>query len=66
MRIIRWSGLPAVVRVKGRGVSAVAIPAALPAEEVLEMASLVLSPSEYQQVRHEVEPVAGDDAAGDG
>jgi hypothetical protein len=66
MRIIRWSGLQAVVRVKGRGVSAVAIPENLPAGEVLQMASLVLSPSEYQEFKHEVEPAAGEDGADGG
>lgn len=61
MRIIRWSGLSAVVRVKGKGVSAVAIPESLPSREVLQMASLVLSPSEYQEVQHEVRPAADEE-----
>ncbi len=56
MRIIRSSGLPAVVLVKGRGVCAVAIPESLSSREVLELASLVLSASEYEEFRHAVEP----------
>ena len=48
MRIIRSSDLPAVVLVKGRGVRAVAIPESLASHQVLELASLVLSTSEYE------------------
>lgn len=58
MRIIRSSDLPAVVRVKGPGVCAVAIPEGLPSHEILELASLVLSTSEYREFRHAVEPYA--------
>jgi hypothetical protein len=56
MRIIRSSRLPAVVLVKGRGVFTVAIPERLSSDEVLELASLVLSTSEYEEFRHAVEP----------
>ena len=56
MRIIRMSALPAVVLVKGPGVCAVAIPDSLPSHEVLELASLVLSTTEYEEVRHAVKP----------
>lgn len=59
MWIIRSSGLQAVVLVKGPGVCRVAIPERLPPDEVLELASLVLSTSEYEEFRHAVEP-AGD------
>ncbi len=59
MRIIRSSGLPAVVLVKGRGVFTVAIPESLPSHEVLELASLVLSTSEYEEFCDAVEPAAG-------
>lgn len=59
MRIIRSSALPAVVRVKGRGVCAVAIPDTLPAHQILELASLVLSPPEYEEFRNAVEPGVG-------
>ena len=59
MRIIRSSGLPAVVLVRGRGVFTVAIPESLPSHEVLELASLVLSTSEYEEFCAVVEPVGG-------
>lgn len=59
MWIIRSSDLQAVVLVKGPGVFRVAIPERLPSDEVLELASLVLSTSEYEEFRHAVEP--GDD-----
>ncbi len=58
MRIFRSSDLPAVVLVKGRGVVTVAIPQSLPPHEVLELASLVLSTSEYDEFRDAVEPAA--------
>jgi hypothetical protein len=56
MWIIRSSDLRAVVRVKGRGVFRVVIPDGLSSGEVLELASLVLSTSEYEEFRHAVEP----------
>jgi hypothetical protein len=62
MRIIRMSALPAVVLVKGPGVCAVAIPDSLPSHEVLELASLVLSTTEYEEVRHAVK-LCGDRAS---
>jgi hypothetical protein len=58
MRIIRSSGLRAVVRVKDRGRVTVAFPESLPSHEVLELASLVLSTSEYEEFRDAVEPAA--------
>lgn len=54
MRIMCVSALPAVVVVKGPGVCAVAIPDSLPSDEVLELASLVLSNAEYEEVRDAV------------
>jgi hypothetical protein len=54
MRIIRLPALPAVVLVKGPGIRAVAIPDSLPPHEVLELASLVLSTTEYEEVRHAI------------
>ena len=57
MWIIRSSNLRAVVLVKGRGVSRVAIPERLSSDEVLELASLVLSTSEYEEFQHAVQPV---------
>ena len=59
MRIFRSSDLPAVVLVKGRGVVTVAVPQSLSSHEVLELASLVLSTSEYEEFLHAVEPAAG-------
>ncbi len=59
MRIIRSSGLRSVVLVKGRGVFTVAIPESLSSHEVLELASLVLSTSEYEEFCDAVEPAAG-------
>ena len=56
MWIIRSSDLRAVVLVKGRGVLTVAIPDRLSSDEVLELASLVLSTSEYDEFRHAVAP----------
>jgi len=58
MRIFRSSDLPAVVLVKGRGVVTVAVPQSLSSHEVLELASLVLSTSEYEEFRDAVEPAA--------
>ena len=55
MRIIRLSDLSAVVLVKGRGVFTVAIPERLSSDEVLELASLVLSTSEYEEFLHTAE-----------
>jgi hypothetical protein len=66
VRIIRSSGLRAVVRVKGRGTVTVAIPESLPSTEVLELASLVLSTSEYEEFQDAVEPAAGLDQVGVG
>jgi hypothetical protein len=56
MRIIRSSVLPALVLVKGRGIFTVAVPERLSSGEILELASLVLSTSEYEEFRHAVEP----------
>ena len=58
MRIIRSSYLPAVVLVRGRGVRTVAIPESLTSHQVLELASLVLSPREYEELWHVMEPCA--------
>jgi len=58
MRIIRSSDLPAVVLVRARGLRTLAIPERLPSREVLELASLMLSTSEYEELRHAVESAA--------
>jgi hypothetical protein len=57
MRIFRSSDLPAVVLVRGRGVFTMAIPDSLPSHEVMELASLVLSTSEYEEFLRAVEPI---------
>jgi hypothetical protein len=49
MRVIRWHGLPAVVRVATRGGVTVAVSPALSHGELLDLASLVLSGSEYRE-----------------
>jgi hypothetical protein len=56
MRITRSPDLPAVVLVKSHGERALAIPEGLSSHEVLELASLVLSASEYEELWHAVEP----------
>jgi hypothetical protein len=58
MRIIRSSEVPAVVLVKAREERTLAIPESLPSHEVLELASLMLSTSEYEELRHAVQPGA--------
>lgn len=63
MRVIRSPGLPAVVRVKGRGECAVAIPDSLPDSEMLELASLVLSTPEYEELRIAVQVGPGREPA---
>jgi hypothetical protein len=55
MRIIRSSEVPAVVLVKAREECTLAIPESLPSREVLELASLMLSTSEYEELRHAVQ-----------
>jgi hypothetical protein len=42
----------------------VAIPSELPRREVLDLASLVLSGPEYQQLRHEIEHTPGSQRPG--
>lgn len=49
MRVVRWSGLPAVVRIRDRGHITVAVPRNLSRQEVLDLAGLVLSGTEYQE-----------------
>ena len=55
MWIVRSSHLPAFVLVRGRGVLSVAVPESLSSDEVLELASLVLSTGEYEEFQHAVE-----------
>ena len=49
-------GLPAVVRVKTRTDVIVAIPDRLPGRRVLDLASLVLTDREYEELRSSIEP----------
>ena len=56
MRIHRWHGPPAVVRVQTRTDVIVAIPARLPGHHVLDLASLVLTDREYEELRNAIEP----------
>ncbi|MBW8804995.1 MAG: hypothetical protein AUG49_13445 [Catenulispora sp. 13_1_20CM_3_70_7] len=50
MRVIPWSGSPdAVARVDRRGEVFVAVPRGLAPGEVLDLASLVLSASEFEE-----------------
>lgn len=61
MRIHHWHGLPAVVRVQTRSDVIVAIPDRLPGHHVLDLASLVLTAGEYEELRNAIEsaPDAG-------
>jgi hypothetical protein len=58
-RVVRWSGFPAVVRVKTDADVIVAIPRELPRHEVLDLASLVLTGREYQELRYRIPPATG-------
>jgi hypothetical protein len=57
-RVVRWTGSPAVVRVKTRTDVTVAIPSHLARAEVLELASLVLSHGEYRELCRAIEGTA--------
>jgi hypothetical protein len=57
-RIVRWTGPPAVVRVKTPADVTVAIPSDLARAEVLNLASLVLSQSEYRELCRAIEGTA--------
>jgi hypothetical protein len=50
MRIVSWSALPAVVRVKTRGDVMIAIPRHMSRDDVLDLARCVLTSSEYQEL----------------
>lgn len=54
-RIHRWKGPPAVVRVKTRTDVIVAVPDKVPGHHVLDLASLVLTDREYQELRSVIE-----------
>lgn len=55
-RIQRWDGPPAVVRVETRTDVIVAVPASLPRHHVLDLASLVLTNHEYEELRSTIQP----------
>jgi len=55
-RVVRWSGPDAVVRVTTRAETIVAIPRAMPSREVLDLASLVLSAQEHQELQRRFAP----------
>lgn len=55
-RIQRWDGPPAVVRVQTRTDVIVAVPASLPRHHVLDLASLVLTNQEYEELRGIIQP----------
>jgi hypothetical protein len=66
MHIIRSPDLPAVVLIRGRSgqeVVAVAVPARLAPHEVLELASLIMSPGEYDRLWRAMEPSAEEPTA---
>lgn len=66
MHIIRSPDLPAVVLIRGRqgqGVLAIGIPARLAPHEVLELASLIMSPGEYDRLWRAMEPSAEEPSA---
>lgn len=59
MRILRWSRSPgAVVRIATPDQVVVAIPPHLPPAEVLDLARLVLSSSEFEELRNAIDPDA--------
>jgi hypothetical protein len=58
MRIVQWSGLSAVVKVKTSKDVTVAIPEGLPRNDVLDLASLILSNREYRQLRNAITPAS--------
>jgi hypothetical protein len=57
-RIVRWTGSPAVIRVKTPVDVTVAIPNHLAHAEVLNLASLVLSHGEYRELCRAIEGTA--------
>ena len=56
MRVVRWSGPPAVVRVQTPSDIIVAVPSRLPRQDVLGLARLVLSGREYAELRRKISP----------
>jgi hypothetical protein len=56
MRVVRWSGPPAVVRVQTPVDVIVAVPCELPRNDILGLARLVLSGREYAELRRKMRP----------
>jgi len=53
-QVIRWSGPPAVVRVKTPADVIVALPRELPRHQALGLARLVLNSREYAELRRQI------------
>lgn len=58
MRVVRWSGSRAVVRVQSPADVIVAVPCDIPRQDVLGLARLVLSGREYAELRRRIRPAA--------
>lgn len=54
--VVRWSGPPAVVRVKTPADVIVVVPSGLPPHEALGLARLVLDSGEYAELRRKIKP----------
>ena len=55
-QVVRWSGPPAVVRVKTAADVVVALPYELPLRQVLGLAKLVLNHHEYAELSRKISP----------
>ena len=55
-QVVRWAGPPAVVRVKTATEVVVALPYALPPDEALDLARLVLDGREYAELNRKIKP----------
>jgi hypothetical protein len=55
-QVVRWSGLPAVVRVKTPADVIVALPCKLPHHQAFGLARLVLDDREYAELRRKIKP----------
>lgn len=65
MRILRWSGLEnAIIRVPTRTGVVVAIPCDLPQQDVLCLASAILSACEYEELLGELAPAGAQQPRG--
>jgi len=64
MRVVRWSGPPAVVRVETPEDVVVAVPCGLPRHDILGLARLVLSGREYTELRRTIGSASSAEAGG--